>query len=81
VNSPQKKMLDAGCWMLGVGPLPSIQHPASNIQHLYRHGILREFAKKRKCWNVERRVRWAKVKKIKMIKNKNLSGNIDQVRV
>jgi hypothetical protein len=24
-------MLDAGCWMLGFEPHPSIQHPASSI--------------------------------------------------
>jgi hypothetical protein len=28
-------MLDAGCWMLGIDPASSIQHPASSIQHLF----------------------------------------------
>jgi hypothetical protein len=28
-------MLDAGCWMLDAGVMPSIQHPASSIRHLF----------------------------------------------
>jgi hypothetical protein len=38
-DPPQKKMLDAGCWMLDAWeePLPSIQHPASSIYfHSFR---------------------------------------------